>query len=438
MAMFTAWFLVVFNVLFPKGGFKVGFVPITWGYVFLGLTAPVLLVYRLLALPLRYRRNLYLAMLCMLPMQCIFIYTGLTFGLADTGFAVGNAVNFIFLPWVVLGIYAPFLPLIDGNRLSRYFRWSIFLTVIWGIFLFVWHPLTGHFVEIPYFTVNAGDYGDLEYTKHIARGLFLKLISTYNNGNLYGVAMLIFLPLYELLEAKVWRRRLLKLALVLTLSRTVWVGIVLYEALPLITLLARQAKTLPVLYLGDAKNRVLALIAISTIIFSSLVLNGSGLGFLLDPTAGGRLGQLNAITEADWLPVRGLQGLSEATYSSATFMYGYFGLIAFLLMMWGPMLLLLVDRSPLKSPTRLAALKGIILYCLVATIDGGINYLPVMLFFWFAYLIYLYGWPGEAEGTLVIATPQKRRVKNSLWRRLLPRKPRVPKSNEEPQLNPAA
>ena len=36
--------------------------------------------------------------------------------------------------------------------------------------------------------MNASDYGELEITKNIGRGFFYKLISTYNNGNLYGVA----------------------------------------------------------------------------------------------------------------------------------------------------------------------------------------------------------------------------------------------------------
>ena len=53
----------------------------------------------------------------------------------------------------------------------------------------------GKFIEIPFLTVNAGDYGTLESTKHINRGGYLKLISTYNNGNVYGVATLILLPL---------------------------------------------------------------------------------------------------------------------------------------------------------------------------------------------------------------------------------------------------
>ena len=96
--------------------------------------------------------------------------------------------------------------MLDGERLAHWFRTCVFLAAAWGIFLFFFRPLTGHFIEIPYITVNASDYGELENTKNIARGTLFKLISTYNNGNLYGVATLLLLPLYLQLEPRRFRR----------------------------------------------------------------------------------------------------------------------------------------------------------------------------------------------------------------------------------------
>ena len=116
------------------------------------------------------------------------------------------------------------------------------LAALWGIFNFFWHPFTGHFVEVPYLTVNAAITASLEYTKHIARGRYLKLISTYNNGNLYGVCTLMLLPLYNHFEKKRWRRWVLKIALLLTLSRGVWVGIVLEQLLSVIVVLSRAGQ----------------------------------------------------------------------------------------------------------------------------------------------------------------------------------------------------
>lgn len=409
-AMFAAWFLVVFNVLFPKGGFKLGELPVTWGYLFLALSAPPLLLYRLLALPLRYRETVYWAVLCLLPMQMIFLYSGMQFGVAEMSFSFSSFVNLFILPWLFLLLYPSFLPFLDGVRLSRWLRCCILLAAIWGIFLFVWHPLTGKFVEVPYLTVNAADYGHLEYTKDISRGSLFKLISTYNNGNLYGVATLILMPVYELLEPVRWRRLTVKLALVLTLSRTVWFGMVLYEALPLLPMFGRQIATFPIVKLGGARRRLLALGLSAAAILTGLLLMSANVSFLFDPTGGGRAGMVAALYTSGFWPARPLEGFSETVYFSAAHLFGYVGLLAFTLIMASPVLLLVIDRSALVSPTRRAALKGVVLYACVAAIDGGFDFLPMMLFYWFAYMIYLYGWPGEAAALAVA----RRRVGSKL------------------------
>lgn len=398
VAMFLTWLIVVFNVLFPKGGIKAGPLPITWGYLFIALSAPVLLLYRVLVFPLRYRAPVYLALLLAAPMQVLFVYAGLAFGVRDAAFAFANFVGLFVMPFLFLLLYPPFLAVIDGDRLSRYVRWCMLLAAIWGILMFFWHPITGHYIEIPYLTVNAADYGQLELTKHIARGLFFKLISTYNNGNLYGVATLILLPLYDLLEPVKWRRITLKIALVLTLSRTVWIGLVLNESLPLIVLLARQARTFPVLYLGKAARKVLAVGVMIGIILSALVFNNANLSFLFDTSGGGRLPMLELIFKSGWLPSQPLGPFSETVYTSAAYLFGFVGMFAFALIMFSPLVLLMVDNSALRSPTRRAALKGLLLYAAMAAIDGGINYLPMMLFYWFTYMTFIYGWPGEARG----------------------------------------
>lgn len=402
VVMFSTWFVVVFNVLFPKGGIKLGPLPITWGYLFLVVSTPVIVLYRLLALPLRYRTSVYLALLLILPFQVLFLYAGIVYGVASPAMAFALFVGLFALPWLFLLLYPPFLPLIDGERLSRYVRWCMLLAALWGILLFFWHPLTGHFIEIPYLTVNAADYGELEQTKHIARGNLMKLISTYNNGNVYGVATLTLLPIYDLLEKARWRRNVLKIALVLTLSRTVWVGVLLNEALPLLVLLGKQVRTFPVLYLGKATRRVLAMVVMAAAIVGVLASNGQRIDFLFDPTGGGRSASLMLIFAAGWLPVHPLQGVSETVYTSLAYAFGFTGMFAFILIMFSPLILLPFNRGALQSPVRTAALKGLMLYAFLAAIDGAIDNIPVLLFYWFTYMIYLYGWPGERQGSVTV------------------------------------
>jgi hypothetical protein len=400
VAMFCAWFLVVFLVLFPKGGIKIGSVPLTWGYLFLGLSAPLLVLVRLLATPLLINRRVLAALAMLLPVQALLIYAVLTYGIADIPFFISTFTGLFVLPCVFLLVYPSFLAYIDGERLARYLCWCIFAAAVWGIFLFFWHTIMGYYIEIPYFTVNAEDYGQLESTKHIARGRFFKLISTYNNGNLYGVATLILFPLYSLLEKMRWRRIVVWLAILLTLSRTVWVGLILMAALPIIALAGRQIKSFPRLFLKTALRQIIAVGVTVVLISAALLFNSSSLSFLLDPTLGGRSDTVTFHSYSTLLPSAPLDGFTEILYASAIIVIGYAGMIAMILVFTSPLLLLIFDRTTPDSPSRRAALKGLVLYMFLAGSDAGFNYIPVMAFYWFVYMIYLFGWPSELPTTV--------------------------------------
>ena len=203
-------------------------------------------------------------------------------------------VGLAIFPWLFLLVYPPFFELLDPVKLSRWLRFCMLAAALWGIFLFFLHPFYGHYIEIPYLTVNVDDYGLLEKTKYNARGFYMKLISTYNNGNVYGVATLILLPLYNRLEPSLWKRGILMIAMLLTLSRTVWAGLIVMQVAPLGLLLVGQLRTFPVLYLGAASRRlVFVFVIVGLVLFVLFFAMNSGIGFLLDPTLGGRAAELN-------------------------------------------------------------------------------------------------------------------------------------------------
>src|SRR5690606_38415621 len=108
------------------------------------------------------------------------------------------------LPPVILLVLGIHMDRLDLRPLLRALRAAVLLVSVYGIFLFFYKLLTGSFIEIPYLTVNAGDVGEME-GKSIDRGGIFKLISTYNNGNVYGISMLILLPLYAYLEPRLSR-----------------------------------------------------------------------------------------------------------------------------------------------------------------------------------------------------------------------------------------
>ena len=399
--------LIVFLILFPKGGSRLGGVPLTWGYLLLMGVTPLAFAVRVLLMPLRFPRRILAVVFMLLPMQVLFVYAGHYYGIINPPYTFSTFVGLFALPWIFLLIFPPFFPLLDGQRLGNWFRHCVFLAAAWGVFLFFLHPLTGHFIEVPYLTVNASDYGELENTKNIARGPVFKLISTYNNGNLYGVATLLLLPLYLRMETSRLRRLTVRVALLLTLSRTVWAGLILNEVLALSLHLFRQINTFPVLYLKAARKQFLAVGVTFACIIGSLIFiglrNAYLLHFLFDPTGGNRVAQFEVARDTSLLPESPLYGFGEVLYASAAQYWGWSGLVAFTLIMFSPLIVLLWYPHLLKSPLQRASLKGLMIYIVMAASDGALDFIPVMAFYWFVYAVYLCGWPGGY--TLAIPGP---------------------------------
>ncbi len=128
--------------------------------------------------------------------------------------------------------------------------------------------------------VNAADVGLLETTKDINRGGLFKLISTYNNGNVYGAAMLILLPLFDAIETRKWRKLFLRIALVLTLSRSVWIGLVMLQLVYLLRDIKRDFQDFPYVRIGRSTKSLLLLIPIAIGVGVGMVIMSTGLGVI--------------------------------------------------------------------------------------------------------------------------------------------------------------
>ena len=394
---FLACVLVVLLILIPKGGVRLAGIPLTWGYLLLIALTPPALAVRFLAMPLLFPRRVLGTMLLLLPMQGCFLYAGMLYGIESFGFVVGTFAGLFALPWIFILLFGPLFPWINEKTLRRWFCGCVFWAAAWGLLLFVLYPLTHHDIEIPYITVNAADYGTIDSGKSNARGLFLKLVSTYNNGNIYGVATLLLFPLYARLESRRWRRMVVRLALLLTLARTVWVGLILTELLSLVPPLYAQIRTFPVLYLGEARRRFAAVLLTIFLVFGSVslvTLRAGNLGFLFDRSLGNRTSQYDVASQTTFLPEQSLHGFQEVLYASAAEFWGVVGLFAFTLLMLSPLLVTVCSRGALRSPLRRAALKALLVYAVIAASDGAFNFIPVMAFYWFVYAVFLYDWPG--------------------------------------------
>lgn len=368
-------FLVAFLLVFPKGGIKVGEVPITWGYLGLGLIL-LWLPYALLARRSVELRTVRLACLAfLLPFQLVSWSGLLANGVGGAGFTLSFITAFFVVPLAMVLVIGIHVDRLDLSLLLRAVRWSVLLVSAYGIFLFVYKLGTGSFIEIPYLTVNAGDVGTLE-GKHIDRGGIFKLISTYNNGNIFGICMVMLLPLYAYLEPRLSRQLVVKGALLLTLSRTVWAGWLAYEVLHR-------------LYVRRVTWRSLGVMAVWVGIAAAgvgfaLSLLGRGAAFLVDRRLGGRIDQLRYLAEASILPSEEFDSISEMIYFSIAHNFGVLGLTCFVLALAGPLILHLGGFLPqMQSPYKKSLALGLLLYLIVALSDGAILLIPVMPIYWF-------------------------------------------------------
>lgn len=394
--------LAVFLVLFPKGGFKAGPLPLTWGYALVGLVlllgTPVWLS-RFVSSP-KVPRAAYGAFLSLLPLQILFIYGLLAGGIAEgeLGFAVGDFINFFVLPFAFLAIFPQFLPEIRMERLLAVVRWMVVLAAAYGIFLFIWRFVTGKYIEVPFLTVNVGDVGSLDDKFNSRPGGFFKLISTYNNGNLYGVATLLLLPLVDMAKGHRFQKLMVRVALILTLSRTVWVGLALNEAISAFKYVGRDLLTRSGLSIRYSSLSRFGGLVLVTIVVLGMALILSGVSFLFDPSFGGRASYLENPEPISILPTGTIGNFAEVIYFSALEMLGVTGLIAIVLLFFSPLLLVAVFQELRQTRVQIAALSGLLLYTALAAMDGVLNYIPTMAFYWFLWMLLIYSGQMRTNG----------------------------------------
>jgi hypothetical protein len=330
-------------------------------------------------------------MLAALPFQITLLYAILAQGVSDWGYAISDITNFAILPMVMLVVFKPWYTKLNWPVLLGVLRICILAAAVYGIILFCAALLTGRMLEIPYLTTNAGDYGTLATEKYNSRGGIFKLVSTYNNGNVYGIATVLLMPLFDCLETRLWRRAILRIALVLTLSRTVWIALLLDQVFTLCARLWANFRHFPIIQLKGLLKPVVYMLPIIGLLLIGLQVMSRDFDFLLDPTFGGRIEQFRAFGTFTIFPAIPVADIEEVVYASVLKSLGMIGFLSVVLLLGSPVLVVLVNKSLLQNPIRAAALKGLLLYAAIAWADGAINYIPVMAFYWFILQILIYG-----------------------------------------------
>ena len=381
---YLAALLLTFIVLLPKGGIKPGGIPLTTGYAILFLLAGLSFTAYTYTGRLRWiGKNQFICLVATFPFFAVSTLKIIGAGFEGIGFTISFYISLFGMPAIFLLLFYHPLRHVSLDFVRNILLKFVYFTAVYGIFLFFYKLYTGSFIEIPLVTVNTGDVGELE-NKHINRGGIFKLISTYNNGNLYGVCMLMLLPLVNTFETKTYRRFFLKLALLLTLSRTVWMGLLIFEILNFIFL---KKKTVGSIF---AIAGVVAVVFIAMMIGLSLL--GRDITFLADSSLGGRTGQIDALAESSFFPDMSVkfEVVREMVYFSVIENFGWVSLPLFFLYLFTPFGLFLLGRSPQSSTlTRRSLALGLVLYYIAAFVDGAILYIPVMAIYWLVVVLLL-------------------------------------------------
>jgi hypothetical protein len=363
---------VVFNVAFPKGGFAIANIPITWGYLIIFLIIGYSII-RGLSIK---KINKYTAQAILYSLPFIFYFLAYLFYIEkypSVGFLVSIILNFIVFPIVFLLFFSRIIDYIIKNDIffSKIILRSIIFISVFGIFLFFYKISTGVSFEVPYLTVNIKDYGLLNSKyNHRGGGLF-KLISTYSNGNIFGLCMFFLLPFTK--NHKL-HKTLLKIAMILTLSRTVWVGMLIYE------IISYRKHFVKMIYIG--------LIITLVILFTLFFILGHEINYIFDPTLGGRLTQKD-VNFSFFFNTKSFFGLREMTYRDIFDQMGLVGLLLFILQLFTPVVISFKENFKNLNENQKQLRVGVITYLIVAFIDGAYLLIPVGLFFWFsnAYII---------------------------------------------------
>jgi len=388
------------HVLIPKAGLKVGEVPITLADVcFALLFWPALAAVRRLRSPG--------------PMRTAkrFLLAGMAYFMLRT-FAMGlNANNLARL--TVLGVY----PLIffimvkkvrtgeQATAVVRLIALCILAVVLYGVAQYAFGPGT---LLVRGVTANWSDASDPDFLTQkynvIDEAGQVKLTSTYQNGNILGVNLLLLLPMASL----GWEKRIRLLAfpasvavIGLTASRSVWVGALFLFALWL--------------SIGQRswKNRLcwVVIVAVCAFLFffrsplGMLRIEGSGENSLL--TWSGRLEGAWTIWEDTMHSSAGaiLFGIHpqesfayEMLYASIYETYGLLGLLIWLV----PLVVsLYVFYKHRRYPVVRAALMGILTWMFVAVAEGAFWLPPTSFNVW---TVLALGWCALLSRTHFIET----------------------------------
>lgn len=233
--------VVFFNVWFPKAGIKISGVPLTVGNVLF----IILLFFWFGAILIR--KNVKI------PKPAIVLIVGVVYFIIKYSYIILNGSSIASnVTYIIPLILYPFAIFLGYELVTDECKKEMIINVVrFGFYFICFYALLQFVVgiggcDIPGLTVNLSDYREMgpQWYMQKSNGTSeenAKIVSTYQNGNLFGINLIfIYSLIYYYLKHK-HREKEIIFSLILfiacaflTLSRTCWLGIVLFLFLEII------------------------------------------------------------------------------------------------------------------------------------------------------------------------------------------------------------
>lgn len=222
---------IFLNIWIPKGGIKIQDIPVTFGNVLYFILLILFFIYLL------FRQKIYKDKVQLLIfISIVFFAFRIIFAFLNDNMKLSDIIQYL----IPLSIY-PVMYLITYNCIRNKPQLYKIINIISLGFMFIciYGIVQNVFgidkTTIPGITVNYSDYKEspLWYLqKANGQGDASKMISTYQNGNIFGVNLLLLFPIvFETTKKSKIKFMFVVLFLIvgmLTLSRSVWLGIAIY------------------------------------------------------------------------------------------------------------------------------------------------------------------------------------------------------------------
>ena len=231
---------IFFNWVFPKAGIKIEGIPLTIGIVLF-----VLLCFAWLLKSFKCKFSLCREMQFILITSFYFLIRILIAIINNVKISdiINYTVPLILFPFIYIIIINEVDDILKYDKIMKILTYGFIIITIYSIIQSIFGISN---VDIPGLTVNLTDY--LEYGNdwymNKSNGIVesnVKIVSTYQNGNLLGVNLFIFFPIiYEYLTVKkkdklaLFTLFLFIITELLTLSRSCWIGMLIFIFLRII------------------------------------------------------------------------------------------------------------------------------------------------------------------------------------------------------------